>query len=239
MTNAGGNGRAGMRYVTEEGNPVVQIAFYEPRGSQNGQCAWMNSLAACWTSDGVNKFSHCEIRFSNGRCCSVTDAAVDPETGEEYGGFVHYSKRSLRRDGYMFVEFAVNRKQEKSMIECAREAKKMKIPFNQAGMRLNFVAPFKWMPIDRGGTAYFCSELVTTILHKAGMLLHLRPCTVSPNSLFSELKELKSVCEGFNWGHKGQSFDHTLLQKPLRMTSSTPKTKRTESGPRLTSRKKE
>jgi hypothetical protein len=236
MASSGGDGRASRRYVTDDGKPVVQIAFYEPKGAQNGQCAWMNSLAACWTSDGINRFAHCEIRFSNGRCCSVTDTATDAETGKEYGGYVHYTKRSLRRDGYIFVEFAVNSKQEAAMIKCAREAKELKIPFNQAGMRLNFVAPFKWMPLDRGGTSYFCSELVTALLHKAGMLTHLRPCTVSPNSLFSELKTLESVCDGFNWGHKGQDFDHTQMKRPIRMKSSK---KSTEKGVTFAPRKRE
>ncbi len=208
-----------MRYVTKEGQPVIQVAFFEPRGVQTGQCGWFNSLAACWTSDGNTNFSHCEIRFSNGRCCSVTDTAIDAETGEEYGGFVHYTKRSLRRDGYVFVEFAVNHKQEAAMIELAKEARKSKTPFNQAGMRLNFVAPFKWMPLDRGGSAYFCSELITVLLQKAGMLSHLRPCTVSPNSLFRELKDLKAVCEGFNWGHRGQDFDTGQLKVPERISA--------------------
>ena len=223
---AGGDGTASMRYVTHSGRPVVQVAFYSPE-KQNmlqddrGYCNVMNSLAACWTSDGTNYFSHCEIRFSNNKACSVTSKRViNWKTGEKIGGYVHYKPRSFASNYNMFIEFSVSQKQESLMIKRAKEYEKMRIPFNEAGMKLNFVAPFKWWPINRERRSFFCSELIVTLLQDIGMLKNLKPHATSPNNLFNELKQLQKSCEGFNWGRHDVS-DHTKLNMiPLPYASS-------------------
>lgn len=212
------------RFLTDEGKPIVQIAFYSPVEDRTATCIFTNSLAACWTGNGVENFSHCEIRFSNKKACSVTDETVDKETGERYGGIVHYTERSLARDGYQFVEFAVTLEQERSMKKMAKSLAKAKVPFNKAAMLLNFIAPIKWIPIDREGRAYFCSELVTALVQKAGYLKHLNPCTTSPTALWVELRKLEDVCDGYNVGHKIVTYE--MLNLPMQTSGTTKKKKK-------------
>lgn len=226
-TDAGADSKNGMRYVTDDGKPIIQVAFFSPNGSDDGQCVWMNSMAACWTGDGINNFSHCEIRFSNNKACSVTEETTDKDTGDKYGGFVHYTQRSLSRDGYEFIEFAVSPKQESIMRKMAKDCAKARVPFNKAGMLLNFVAPVKWWPIDREGRAFFCSELITVMLQRAGYLKDIKPCTTSPTALWHALRSLEDVCDGYNWGHKQVTSD--MLVSPIKMTSA-PKKKKKRGG---------
>ncbi len=195
-------------HTTQNGRPIVQVAFFGPEEGPEEDRTCMNSWSACLTrtASGV-RYSHCEIRFANDMVCSIhewipdTSAQRNPETGEypTMTGTVHYRKRELTRPGYHFVEFAVDPMQHDLMTKWASYYAQERTPFNQAAMRLNFIFPFYYFPINNKGSAFFCSELVATLLQKVNLLdASISPCTVSPNMLWDELQRMEDTCSTFN-----------------------------------------
>jgi len=116
----------------------------------------------------------------------------------EIPGVVHCRFRELDRRDYFFIDVEVTHSQHWTMFLAASKYARDRIPFNQAGMFLNFVAPFRWFPIDRNETAFFCSELIMTLLHKAGILMDVRACTTSPNSLWADMLRIQGACPSVN-----------------------------------------
>ncbi len=221
------------------GNPIVQIGFWGPedRGddqqdgpAHNGHTPWYNRLAACWTSGGSNNtsgrpsFSHCEMRFANGFVCSIHEyVAANEGSDTSVPGKVHCRPRELDRKRYHFIEFPVSKEQHDSMFAEALLYQQQGIPFNQAGMRLNFVWPFNWFPIDREGTAFFCSELVVTLLHVAREAMDLQACTTSPNSLWDYMTDAmaEKVCISFNRNAAAHAILSSLIVPPTTTSLST------------------
>lgn len=204
------------------GKPIIQIGFWGPDDGPTGQqTPWYNQLAACWTGGGSGKgkrpsFSHCEMRFSNGYVCSIHEYMARAEgSSADVPGRVHCKPRELDRRNYHFVEFVVEHQQHDVMFATALEYAKKRVPFNQAGMRLNFVWPFSWFPLDREETAFFCSELVVTLLHKAQLMPDTQACTTSPNSLWDYLAEkMEGVCISFNRNASAHAILASLVVPP-------------------------
>ena len=189
------------------GLAIVQIGFCgngTEREQEDGGDGWSllrvcmgnsGNLAACWTmtSNGGSSFTHCEIRFANGYVCSIHEYIR-----ENVPGIVHCRPRELDRKPYSFIEFGVTYEQHDRMFKQAMSYADRRIPFNQAGMRLNFVAPFSWFPIERRETAFFCSELVVTLLQKIGKARDLQACVMSPNALYAYLITLPEMAISCN-----------------------------------------
>lgn len=204
------------------GNPIVQIGFWGPEDKDDGSgtlvaTPWYNRLAACWTSGGPGadkrpSFSHCEMRFANGYVCSIHEYMTPNEgSNTDLPGRVHCRPRELDRKRYHFIEFPVTSEQHDAMFSAALVYQEQKIPFNQAGMRLNFVWPFRWFPIDREGTAFFCSELMVTLLHKGGEALDLQACTTSPNSLWDYMTTAQGMADKVCISFNRNAAAHTIL----------------------------
>lgn len=200
------------------GDPIVQVAFWGPDEGPTANRALCNTLTACWTKGseetGVGvSFTHCEMRFANGYVCSIHEYMLEqnplPRANEggivmhavppraEVEGRVHCRPRELDRKRYHFIDFTMSAAQHTAMFNWALSYQRQRIPFNQAGMRLNFVWPFRWFPLDRKETAFFCSELMVTLMHKGGMALDLVACTTSPNSLWTYMStSMKNAAPG-------------------------------------------
>ncbi len=225
------HGPKNMYVSPTTGNPIVQIGFWGPddtTSSNSGEesvvaTPWYNRLAACWTSGGGSanrpSFSHCEMRFANGFVCSIHEyMSANEGSNTDLPGRVHCRPRELDRKRYHFIEFPVTVEQHDAMFATALVYQERKVPFNQAGMRLNFVWPFSWFPIDRDETAFFCSELMVTLLHKGGEAMDLQACTTSPNSLWDYMTTspimADKVCISFNRNAAAHSILSALVIPP-------------------------
>lgn len=209
-------------HISEQGNPLVQIGFWGPSyhplmaDTQNGGAPPLHepgccfSLAAWWTR-GHNpsgnalmpSFTHCELRFANGYVCSIHEYfLVEKANGslERVPGVVHCRVRELDRKDYYFIEFPVSKAQHDAMFRIACSYAAHKVPFNVTGLYLNFVWPFSYFPIEQKGRAFFCSELITTLLLRVGVLARgtLHPSTTSPNALWHTLSHMEQAFASFN-----------------------------------------
>jgi hypothetical protein len=188
-----------FKHKNTANHPIMQICFWTPdqMGEEENQTC-MNHLAAWWTSSNANvRFSHCELRFATGMVCSILETVPAPDEVRR-PGYVHYRERGLHRPGYRYLDFPVSESAHIRMESKAREFAQKGIPFNQAAMRLNFVFPFSWWPIDNKGEAFFCSELIATLLQEGGYLQELKPCTTSPNDLWMAISSIESAVSSFN-----------------------------------------
>jgi len=205
------------------GKPVVQIGFWGPSYSplligDDGTTPYHDpgcffNLTAFWTrrkneqNSLIPSFTHCEMRFANGYVCSIHEYVLVPRRNymidhndtERVSGTVHCRERELDRRDYYFIEMEVSIEQHQDMFLLAMDYARRNVPFNLAGMRLNFVFPFNWWcKIEKQGTAFFCSELITTLLQKGSIGLELHPSTTSPNDLWEYLNNLPNAFIMYN-----------------------------------------
>jgi hypothetical protein len=225
----------------ERGDPLIQIAFWGPDNtnllahnsdSNNAVLPFVEesgcffSLAACWTrgrrieGDGlIPSFTHCEMRFANGYVCSIHEFILVPRahSPERVPGYVHCRIRELDRKDYFFVEMPVSREQHEAMFRKACRYAHDRVPFNSVGMYLNFVFPFSWSPVEKNGTAFFCSELIAHLLTneaKLPLLLKLHPSTTSPNALWQCLSKLDDAFVSYNRNSSARLVLDTLVVPP-------------------------
>ena len=84
-------------------------------------------------------------------------------------------------------------------------------------MYMNFVCPFRWFPFEAHGRAFFCSELIVTLLQDAGVegTGHLHPSTTSPNALWDHLtRERSDSAVSFNRNSKSAQTLASLKKPP-------------------------
>ena len=165
----------------------LTIAFFELMpGTENVDT--FTKLVSWYTKPSKSKFSfcHCEMRFDDGKACSILD-----------GKTVHFKVRNLSREGYKFLSLPITEKQEKVLKFWANKYYEKKIGFNKAGMYWNFLPFFgSCYSLNREGNLFFCAELIVTILQKIKYLTHLKAHRVSPNLLYTELKNIEGVHTG-------------------------------------------
>lgn len=174
------------RKVTKTGLRIVCVGFYSPEfdpSIANGNAGWMNRLASWWTSNDQGLvYSHVELRFSDGALTSIT----------RNPGTVHYIPsqigRLLSNPGYnSFWELYCTAEQEEAMQRYAMECARVGIPFNGTAQYWNFIPGLSCLPIRAQGSAFFCSEYVTTLLQRADFLQELDAATTSPTQLHDAL----------------------------------------------------
>ena len=227
-------------HLNDAGDPLIQVAFWGPDNtnllahnsdSNNPTLPFVEesgcffSLAACWTrrrreeGDGlIPSFTHCEMRFANGYVCSIHEYILVPKPDIDHPtrvpGYVHCRIRELDRKDYFFVEMPVTRAQHEIMFRKACKYAHDKVPFNTSGMYLNFVFPFSWNPVEKNGTAFFCSELITHLLLDAKVATALRASTTSPNALWQYLKVLDTSFVSYNRNSSARYVLDALVVPP-------------------------
>ena len=157
----------------------IVIGFFSPQDDNS----IFNYLASCWTRSALTNgrtYSHVEMRFSDRATTSVT----------QNPGIVHYEKgRLLSNSGYRcFYEIEVDTELEKLIQEYAQKCAERRVPFNSVAVYWNFLPILSCFPIRAEDNAYFCSEYITTLLHKIGFCSELVAATTSPNDLYLALK---------------------------------------------------
>lgn len=122
------------------------------------------------------RYSHVEMRFSDGTVTSITR---DP-------GYVHYDQtRVLSNQNYScFMSLHVTSEQEERMQNAAYNHHVRKTPFGWFSMYWNFLC----CPI-RGSNSLFCSQYVVELLQMCGQCMDLDPATTSPTHLYIALLE--------------------------------------------------
>jgi len=217
-------------FFNANGDPLIQIGFWGPSSTdspfdQPDGC-WF-SMASYWTKRPdaglVSSFTHCEIRFANRYVCSIHEynkirkaPYADPVTEK---GVVHCRIRELDRRDYFFIELPVTKTQHDAMFRFACDYASEKIPFNKAGLLLNFVCPFNWCPVEKHEKAFFCSELIATLLHKAEVITDkdtLHPSTTSPNDLWAYLADKDNAFSSFNRNTSATEMFNNLDVPPPR-----------------------
>jgi hypothetical protein len=219
--------------------PSNSALLHHNSDSNNADCPFVEesgsfwSLAACWTAPPpsspqglIPSFTHCEMRFANGYVCSIHEYILVPKPNYDFSsaervervpGYVHCRVRELDRKDYFFIEMPVAAEQHERMFRQACAYAARKTPFNAAGMYLNFVWPFRlWCPVERGGEAFFCSELVATLLRDAGVLVDVHPSTTSPNSLWQRLERMDASFVSYNRNSEAKHVLATLSIPPPR-----------------------
>lgn len=130
------------------------------------------------------RYSHVELRFSDGTVTSVTSP------GGPFGdpGTVHYDQqRILSNNQYScFIACHVTDQQELAMHELAYQYFEEKRPFAWFAMYWNFLCCC--CPSKRR-RAVFCSEYVVLLLQAGGLLLDVNAWSTSPTSLYWRLME--------------------------------------------------
>ena len=180
------------RELTQEGNPVITIGFFQPKEQREEFGCFgnmVNSITSRWTmiQEGHN-FSHVELRFSTGETTSVTQNSP-----------VHYKERLLSNPNYThFWKMTVTQAQEQEMMDMAKDYCNRQVAFNTRGMWWNFIPLLKCMPVQRDGRAVFCSEYVVMLLQRAGIMHGIKPALTSPNELYMYLQQDPCVYRGIN-----------------------------------------
>lgn len=127
-------------------------------------------------SRSCQKYSHVEVRFSDGTVTSIT----------RNPGHVHYDQtRVLSKGNYScFMSVQVTPKQEEAMQQLAYHHYVNRTPFGSVSMFWNFVC----LPCPiRNESSLFCSQYVIKLFQHCGMLLELDPDRTSPTVLFEEM----------------------------------------------------
>jgi hypothetical protein len=136
-------------------------------------------VTAWWIRVGDVQFTHVELMFSDDSVVSAT----------ELGG-VHYDQdRKLSNTGYTdFLAVEVTYTQQVLMKNFVAE--KAGLPFNSAGRLWNSVGLLRGCcgVVDTEGRAYYCSELITTMLQQADLCQGLDPRCTNPTQLYLYLK---------------------------------------------------
>lgn len=172
--------------VPEQGDRArhyVWVAFLHEGNEDYRREEWLRDyylLPTNWLTCRLSRSDiyHCQMFFWNQRQQSFVTFSVDAHQRH-----VHYSTRKQFGRGWTFVRLTVSRDQERTMYEWLARQALARAPFNQLGAMLLFLRP-----IDTGGHAWFCSQLVVVALQQAGFLLHVRPEAVHPAGLLDLLR---------------------------------------------------
>ena len=201
------------RELTQEGNPVITIGFFQPIEQREEFGCFgnmVNSITSSWTRrESGHNFSHVEMRFSDGTTTSVTQNSP-----------VHYKERLLSNPNYThFWKITVTDKQEQEMMDMAKEYYEKNIEFNTLGMWCNFLPCC--IAVKRKGKVVFCSEYIVMLLQHAGIMHGIRPETTSPNDLYMHLRNDPTAYQGINTvvfnatGGTKRQISLSALSKPL------------------------
>ena len=168
---------------------TITIGFYKTQLNNN---SLINKLATCWTAkpNSEHVYSHVELRFSDGSTTSITQDT----------GYVHYDKnRTLSNAGYTcFYEIDIDETIETIVQEYAMQCNERKIPFNTWAVYWNFLPICSNYPIRANTKAFFCSEYITTLMHKINQCPELIPELTSPTDLYISLKNNPQFAITFN-----------------------------------------
>lgn len=124
------------------------------------------------------KYSHVEVRFSDGTVTSIT----------RNPGHVHYDQtRVLSKSNYScFMSINVTTEDETLMQDFAYQHYIQQTPFAALAMWWNFVC----LPCPiRSNKSFFCSQYVVKIFQHCGMLMELDADRTSPTQLFNALQK--------------------------------------------------
>lgn len=155
---------------------------------------WMSrkksELTAWWVSAGGASFGHVEIVFpDSGLVCSTT----------EKGGLHITEGRLLSNPNYTsFLDVKVPTRAAQRMEQYARS--NVGLPFNVVGRFWNSVPLLTAClgPIDTRGQAYYCSELITTLLQMGGKCKGLDAKCTNPTQLYWYLKRTGEGIPSYN-----------------------------------------
>lgn len=123
---------------------------------------------------GVHGMSHVELRFSNGESFSI----YQNET-------VFLKKRGYSNTRYEIMPLTkIDANQEALMYSFAQ--KQVGKPFNSSGLRRAWLPSLLRRATDgsEANGCWFCSELITSTLQRAGLVAGLQANGSSPNALY-------------------------------------------------------
>lgn len=168
------------RTTTSDGQRLLFIGFFTPDEQKSGYIqSFTNQIIGYWTQIEQRRFSHVELRFSNGMVTSVTA-----------DGPVHYEQRFLSNKCYRyFFSLKISAENEDKMEKMAKNYAKNKVGFNRIGMCWNFSPITRCFPIQKRENKVFCSEYIVQLLQEGGLLKDKNPSEISVVDLFFILKD--------------------------------------------------
>lgn len=169
-----------QRQTTSGGKRLLSIGFFTPDDQKSGYIqSFTNHIIGYWTQIEKRRFSHVELRFSNGMVTSVTG-----------DGPVHYEQRFLSNKCYRyFFKLELSAENEEKMEKLAADYAKNKVEFNRIGMCWNFFPITSCFPIKKRENKVFCSEYIVQLLQEGGLLQDKNPFEISVVDLFFILKD--------------------------------------------------
>lgn len=151
----------------------VSIAFYK---GESNDTSIINRITKLLTGD----FVHCEIVFSE------TAVGNNLACGIWQGENVFYRKKTFGRKNWVFKKIRLSKEQVAKIKNFCKEMAENKIPFNYAG----FLRAMTAYPRFTDKTCFFCSELIITAFHEAGLMLDVDSSCTTPTMLYQYIKKI-------------------------------------------------
>lgn len=136
-----------------------------------------------WLSN--SPWFHCQLLFWNEKQSTFVTFTVN-----SYYSTVLYDTRKQFSRGWRFYRIETDAQREAAMYDFLVEEYRARTPFNQWGALALYVRP-----IDAGGRAWFCSELVVAALQRANYALSLRAHATGPAALMHSLEHSSEFAE--------------------------------------------
>ncbi len=131
-----------------------------------------------WTR---HQYTHCELVFwapdgTHMTCAVNVGYPVTFFEGKPYQD----------NSGWKMHDINVNREQAARIYKFCEREHGLKKPYNTRALWWNFAPVTSWIPINNGGTKWFCSEFVTAALQYGGVQQFMghRAWRVSPDKIF-------------------------------------------------------
>ena len=146
----------------------ICFAFYTGIG---GKEPLLNRITSYFTG----KYMHCEILFAS---------SLQHEACGIYQNETCFMRpKRFMKSCWEFIALSVTRRQYNIMHSFCKEQAIKKVPFNTMGF-YRCITPF---PRKTDGDSWFCSELITTCLQAAHLLIAEIPSASTPSSLYHAL----------------------------------------------------
>ena len=172
---------------------TVSFAFYTGQGRKE---PLINKITSYFTG----KFMHCEIVFvSNGK--SEAAGIWQNETA-------FLRPKRFGKSCWEWVDLPVSAKQREIMHHFCTLQSRRNIPFNTMGFYRS-ITPF---PKKSTGQAWYCSEMIVSCCHAAGLLLDHIASASTPSSLHASLLDVG--------GYKSSAPDDLVAQRLSRRNRS-------------------
>ena len=135
------------------------------------KCHTIYSRIICFLTFG--KYSHSELVFSDGKSFSA----------DESDGGTRWKDWQMSDDEWDFIDIPCNKTQEKEIRKFCEGEDGLK--YDMIGIGFSFLPiPIGWQSAEK----WFCSEICAAALQQIGYLVGYTPSRISPNKLYSLLK---------------------------------------------------